>query len=43
MGTESLHYDDLTGLGDPYACLDYLDTCVKNGLPHFRIIFSEIS
>ncbi len=43
MEIESLHYDELTGIGDSTACLDYLEACVKSGLPHFRIIFSEIS
>lgn len=38
-----MHYDELTGLGDPYACPDCLDTCVKNGLPQFGIIFTEIN
>lgn len=43
METKSLHYDELTGLGDSFACLNYLDTCIKNGLPQFGIIFTEIN
>lgn len=43
METESLHYDKLTGLGDSTACMDYLNACVKGGLPQFGIVFSEIN
>ncbi|MDE7400122.1 MAG: diguanylate cyclase [Oscillospiraceae bacterium] len=42
METKLLHYDEFTGLGDYFACMDYLDTCVKNDLPQFGIAFLEI-
>lgn len=43
MKIKSIHYDELTGFGDSIACLDYLEACVKRGLPQFSIIFSDIS
>lgn len=38
-----VYHDELTGLGGGAACMDYLDTCVKNSLTQFGIIFLDIN